>query len=215
MDETGLSRKRGASCCSRSSSGAWRETWPSWVQKAVAAISVIQFCALGFQGTVELDTEVCPIVGKKVQPWLPGVLRREASVRYDLSLLRLSSRLSVTCAWGGRKTWHRWDPQPQSSRLHAVVLGPCDCNGPQIQNALLHHIVPWRGGSRENGDGEGRIPCFHSIAPLPSSEKPYKALSGQESRFLEDSSWCDTIKVPQMSIVSPSVCCVRVGLGKR
>ena len=129
--------------------------------------------------------------------------------------LHLSSRLPVISAWGGRKTWHRWDPQPQSSRLHAVVLGPCDCSGPQVQNALLHHIMPWRGGSRGNGDGEGRIPCFHSIAPPPSSEKPYKALSGQQSRFIENSSWCDTIKVPQMSMVSPSVCCVRVGLGKR
>ena len=33
------------------------ETRPSRVQKAVAAISVIQSCALGFQKTVEHDTE--------------------------------------------------------------------------------------------------------------------------------------------------------------
>jgi hypothetical protein len=122
------------------------------------------------------------------------VLRREATVRYDPPFsLRLSSRLSIIRVWGGRKTWHRWDPQPQSSRLHVVVLGSCDCSGPQVQNALLHHIVPWRGGSRENGDGEGRIPCSHSIAPLPGGEKPYKALSRQQIRFLENSSWCDTI----------------------
>ena len=110
---------------------------------------------------------------EKAQLWLPGVLRREATVRYDLQFsLRLSSRLSVLIyAWGGRKTWHGWDPRAQSSRLHAVVLGACDCSGPQVQHALFRRIVPWRDGSRENGDGEGRIPCFHSIASLLGGEK--------------------------------------------
>ena len=79
------------------------------------------------------------------------------------------------------------------ARLHAVVLGACDCSGPQVQHALLRRIVPWRGGFRGNEDGKVDLVKME-MAKVGSrvstvshrfwaARRPYKALSDSGAGF--------------------------------